>query len=73
MKTEDAQDYTLTYDDSPEAKERVYDIMLKHFRELRAFNGDSIGGGNDEVYITAPDILTECAEKGFQFNQKWKE
>lgn len=70
MKTEDLPDYTLTFDDSPEAKDRVYEIMLKWFKKLRHYSGESLGQ-SDETYVLAPDILAEVAEEGFKFDQKW--
>ncbi len=73
MTTEDHKDYILTYDDSAEAKERVYQIMLAFFKKIEAFHPDSIGGGNDEVYIQAPDLMCKVATKGFKFKAKWKE
>lgn len=73
MTIEDHPDYTLSYESSQDAKDRVFEIMLKHFKALDAFDGDSLGGGNDEVYIEAPDIMIDVAENGFKFVKEYKE
>lgn len=72
MKTEQHEDYTLTYDDSTEAKERIYEIALKWFKQVKAFNGESIFQ-RDTPQIKAPELAAKMAEKGFKFKRKWKE
>jgi hypothetical protein len=71
MKTEKLKFSTLAYDDSQEAKDRVFEIMLKAFMKLGHFTGESLGQ-SDSTYEEAPDILAECAEDGFKFDQKWE-
>ncbi len=72
MTTEETKDYKLTFDDSPEAKQRVYDIMLAWFRESRHFTGESLAQ-SDDTYIDALELLTAVAEEGFKFKQKWND
>lgn len=72
MKTEEHEDCQLTYDDSPEAHKRIYDMMLKWFKEMGRFSGDSIHQ-SDECDIQAPYILTDVAEEGFRFETTYPE
>jgi hypothetical protein len=72
MKTEPIEYGTLTYDDSQEAKERIFELCLKAFKKLGHFNGESLCQ-SDNTYIEAPDILTRIAEKGFRFKTKYTE
>lgn len=66
------EDVIVTYDASPEAKERVFQIALKAFKKLEHYHGESICQ-SDNTYVEAPGILTDIAEKGFKFKTKWKE
>lgn len=67
---EENDEYTLEYDDSQEAKERVFNILLKWFKKVDHFSGDSLGQ-SDDTYIEAPELLAEIAEEGFKFGQTW--
>lgn len=69
---EEHEDYSLEYDDSPEAKERVYQIALKWFKEQEMFNGESLGQ-SDETYISGPSMMIELAEDGFKFQHTYHE
>lgn len=68
MMTEKIDDYTLTYDDSPEAKDRLYDACLEWFKAQEAFSGESIAQRDNPV-IEAPWLLCKVAEEIFQFKQ----
>jgi hypothetical protein len=72
MTTEETPDYTLTFDDSQEAKDRIYNIMLAWFKKRGHFTGESIQQ-SDSTYEDAPNLLEDVAENGFKFNQEWKE
>lgn len=72
MKTEDHKEYTLAYDDSPEAKERVWQLLLDWFKKNELYNGESLQQ-RDVTWEEAPVLLTEIAETGFRFDANWKE
>lgn len=72
MKTIYAKDYTLTYDDSQDAKDRVFERMLKFFVESELFNGESLQQC-DTTHIEGPEVLSDVAEEGFKFQTEWKE
>lgn len=62
----------VLFDDSQEAKDRVYDIMLKFFKKVNMFSGESLSQ-SDETYIEAPEVLGEVAEEGFKFEVKYND
>lgn len=72
MKTEQIEDGNLTYDDSPEAKDRVFNIMLNAFKKLGQFEPEVLGQA-DEVYIEAPIIMGDCAVDGFRFKVDYED
>lgn len=72
MPTITDQDRTITFDDSPEAKDRIFNMMLDFFKKVDMFNGESLGQ-SDEICIEAPNILSEVAENGFRFEVEYKE
>lgn len=72
MTTTETTDYKLTFDDSPEAKERVYQTCLAWFNKVTNYSGESIQQ-SDDTYEDAPELLSDIAENGFKFVQEWKE
>jgi len=72
MNTMNTKEYELSFDDSQEAKERVYKLAFDWFLKNEMFSGESISQ-SDTTYEEAPEILSEIAEKGFRFQAKWKE
>lgn len=65
------KDFTLVLDDTPEARDKVFNAVLKFFLKQESFNGESIVQ-NDYVQIEAPEFLAELAEI-FQFKVEWNE
>ena len=72
MNVEQHEYFTLTYDDSQEAKDRLFAIMLKWFKKLNHYCGDSLNQ-SDSTYVEAPNILTEAAEEAFRFEKKYND
>jgi hypothetical protein len=72
MKTEHIDDLTIQYDDSPEAKERIYSLCLAFFKEHEVFRGESIQQSDGPI-IDAPNFLSKLAEEGFKFETTWRE
>lgn len=72
MKTITTQDRTITFDDSPEAKDRIFNLMLDFFKRVDMFSGECLTQ-SDETYIEAPNILAEVAENGFKFEVEYKD
>ena len=72
MKTVEFTEYSLTYDDSQEAKERIFNLALEWFKKHEMYRGEVLGQ-SDTTYIEGPELLYDLAEKGFQFSEEWKE
>lgn len=72
MTTITKPDYTVTYDDSQEAKDRIFQIALAWFNKVEMYSGESLGQ-SDTTYVEAPDLLAELAEEGFRFGHKWND
>lgn len=72
MASEKLEDATLEYDDSPEAKERVFRIALKWFKKLESFSGECLAQ-KDDTYVYAAEMLAEIAEEGFKFDHTYDE
>lgn len=71
MKTEEYDDFTLIFDDSPEAKERIYEMCLNSFRKIRRFSGESVAQC-DAGNIEGVELFCALADEGFKFERKWK-
>jgi hypothetical protein len=64
--------HSITYDDSQEAKEKLFIMMLEFFKKHNAYSGESIHQC-DAPQIAAPTVLSDVAEKIFKFDVKYKE
>lgn len=68
MKTERIKDYQITYNDSQEAREKLYAACLEWFKDQGHYSGESIMQ-SDEPQIQAPVFLSDVADDIFQFDQ----
>lgn len=66
------EDCTVCYDDSLEAKERVFQIVLDWFKEVKMFSPEVLGQC-DTTYIEAPNLVGALAEDGFKFKEIYKD
>lgn len=64
-------EFELELDDSPEARDDVFNAVLNFFIEHQSFSGETIVQ-NDIIQIEAPEFLAKLAEI-FQFEVKWKD
>lgn len=71
MKTEETEEYTLTYDESMRGVLAAYKLLLAWYKKTGHFSGESIHQSHN-ICTDAPELLTEIAEKAFQFKQDWK-
>lgn len=69
-KTENTEYYDITYRTDEEAKQKCYDLLLAWFKEHEHFSPESIHQ-SDVTYESAPELLSEIAEKAFEFKQQW--
>jgi hypothetical protein len=70
MVTVKGNEFDLSYDDSPEAKERAWSMLLAYYQKHRTFDGESIYQ-RDAPQIDAAPTLVKLAEKAFRFKVKW--
>lgn len=65
-------EYTLSYDDSQDAKDKLFNTMFEWFKKHEMFSGESLAQ-SDETYIYAPELLGTVAEECFKFNMVERE
>ena len=68
----ETQSAKVQFDDSPEAKEKAFQLLLQYFQKHEAFNGECICQ-MDNPQIDAPIVLSRIAEDAFKFRLIWKE
>ena len=72
MDTKETENYTVTWDDSDQARRSAYDALIEFFHKHESYSGESIYQC-DAPQIGAPDVLCYIAEKVFKFKANWKE
>lgn len=70
MITKTMDEYTVTYDDSPETQKAVFDRVVQFFLKEESFTGEQIYQ-SDIVASASPEFLTELAEGILKFKVKW--
>ena len=71
MKTEQLQDHTLTYDDSPKARRALFNACLEWFKEQQTYCGDSVFQ-SDACQIDGPQFLASLADDIFKFEANYE-
>ncbi len=72
MKFVDLDDSTLTYPDDDQTKQAVFDCVIRYFRKLDMYSGESIGQ-SDEGYIQGVEMLCELADEVIKFEHEYKD
>lgn len=67
MKTIELKYGTVTYDDSQEAMQAVFDRVLKYYFEHESFCGESICQSDNPI-IDAPNAMAEIADNILKFD-----
>ena len=62
---------TITYEDTPEIRDKVFQMVLDFFLDYEAFSGESVVQ-NDEPTINAASVLGDIADF-LKFKVKWKD
>ncbi len=68
----ETDDYVLTFDDSPEARDDVFARVLDYFSRTELFSGESIYQ-SDATYELAPQLVAELADVVLGFDVVWKD
>ncbi len=66
MASRTAGDYIVSFDDSAEAKEVLFNKLLEWFISQECYHGEAIMQ-SDEPIIAAPEILADIADEVFKF------
>lgn len=71
-KTLKFDDHTVTYKDTKEIRDLVFERVMAFFIEHNSFNGESIYQC-DGPLIDAPSVLSDIAEDIIKFKTKYKD
>lgn len=63
--------YEVTFDDSQEMKDKVFDCLIEWYKKHEAFHGECIQQ-SDRCLENAPDILAKIADDIIKFDEKWE-
>lgn len=66
------KDHTISYDDSPEMREAVFQAVLGWFHENEAYSGECIAQ-SDGCQIALSNLLEYIADKIIKFDVKWED
>jgi hypothetical protein len=71
-KTIKFSDHTVTYEDSPEVRDAVFERVMQYFREYNCYAGEVIHQSDDPI-IYAPNVLSDIADKIVKFETKYED
>jgi len=66
------RDMIITFEETEELKQAVYDRVLKFYLDMEAFSGESIMQ-SDNPQMEAPILLSDIADGLFQFDVKYND
>lgn len=72
MKTEETKEYIVTWNDLQEAKDKVFELLLKSFKDNQFFHGEVLTQ-SDVAYSEGIEVLSDIIHEGFQFNTEYKD
>lgn len=70
--TKHFDDCIVSYTDTPELRNAIFEKMLQFFLDKQSFSGESICQ-SDSCQIDAAPLLAEIADDLFKFDVEWKE
>ncbi len=71
MKTIETDYASVTYDDSNEMRDKVFERVMQYFIDNKAFSGESIYG-MDNPQSDAIETMSQLADDVIQFDVDWK-
>lgn len=63
-------DAKVTYSDTTETKELLFQKLLEFFKTTETFSGESVCQ-SDRAIIAAPELLSDIADEIFKFDIKY--
>ncbi len=70
--TKEFKDFTLTFEDTAEAREKCWQTCLNWFMENKMFAAEVISQ-SDDGQINSVDLTCELADEVFKFEEDWKD
>lgn len=67
-----SEDLTVTYEDTPEIREKVFNKVIEYYVQNQAFAGEVISQ-SDDCIIDAPGVLCDIADNILKFDAKWND
>lgn len=61
---------TISYEDNPEIHKAVFDKLIKFYKEIDMFSGESICQ-SDTGYIESPQVVSDIADNIIKFKVKY--
>jgi hypothetical protein len=71
-KTIETNDYIVTYQETQEIKDKIFDLVIDFYRRHGAFNGESVFQ-NDNVHIDCPEFMSYIVDNVIKFDYNSKE
>lgn len=68
-KTLKFSDHTVTYEDSPEIRDAVFERVMQYFNEYNCYAGEIIHQSDDPI-IYAPNVLSDIADDILKFKME---
>jgi hypothetical protein len=62
----------VSYEETPELKDKVFERVMQFFKTTEHFSGESIMQ-SDDAYEKAPEVLSDIADNIIKFNTTWRE
>lgn len=68
----ETEDAFVTYEETEEIKDTVFDFLISFFRKYEFFNGETLYQC-DEGQIESPSVLAELLDNVFKFDVNYKD
>lgn len=65
-------DFSVTYNETQEIKDAVFERVVNFLKEVQSFSGECIAQ-NDDAIINSHYIFCEIADEIIKFNFEWKD
>jgi len=70
-KTEETEEYTLSFNNDQKTKDLLYDAIMEFFAEHNTYSGEAICQ-DDNISSEAPELLAKIADRILKFEVNYK-